>query len=103
MKTVIMLSVVASVLLWPGPGLASNETEALVAKAKEIVTPRTVQGGKSLQDIFAWFAKVEQIGDAELNFQLLRAGTQYMKIDAGEQPWRYIGAGKTVSVHTGEK
>lgn len=103
MKTVIMLSVVASVLLWPGLGLASNETEALVAKAKEIVTPRTVQGGKSLQDIFAWFAKVEQIGDAELTFQLLRAGTQYMKIDAGEQPWRYIGAGKTVSVHTGEK
>ena len=72
MKTVIMLSVVASVLLWPGPGLASNETEALVAKAKEIVTPRTVQGGKSLQDIFAWFAKVEQIGDAELNLKYQR-------------------------------
>lgn len=103
MKTVIMLSVVASVLPWPGLGLASNEAEALVAKAREIVAPRTVQGGNTLQDVFAWFAKVEQIGDAELTFQLLRAGTQYMKIDTGEHSWRYIGAGKTVSVHQGEK
>ena len=65
--------------------------------------PRTIPGGKSLQDVFEWFEKVEQNGDEELTFQLLRAGTQYIKIDTGEHSWRCIGAGKTVSVHPGEK
>lgn len=103
MKTVIVLSVVASVLPLSGPGLASNEIEALVAKVKEITTLRAVQGGKTLQDIFAWFAKVEQIGDEELTVRLLRAGTQYIKIDTGEHSWRYIGAGKSVSLRPSEK
>lgn len=91
---------------WTG-GAASEDREAklaeIVAKVREITEHREVQGGKSLSDVFSWFAKVEANGELGLSMRLMKARTQDVKIYTGEHSWKKIGAGNTVNIRAGEK
>ena len=86
---------------------ASEDREAklaeIAAKVREIVEHREVPGGKSLSDVFSWFAKVEPEGESGLSLRLMKARTQSVKIYTGEHSWKYIGAGNTVNIRSGEK
>ena len=75
----------------------------IAAKYREIVEHREVQGGKSLSDVFSWFAKVEANGELGLSMRLMKARTQDVKIYTGEHSWKKIGAGNTVNIRAGEK
>ena len=80
------------------------EREKLLAEIRELVEPKTIPGGKSLQDIFGmWFAKVDQTPDYGLSLRLMRGGTQHVKTHApsGKQGWNYIGGGNTVTIAPG--
>lgn len=86
---------------------ASEDRQAqlaeIAAKYREIVEHREVQGGKSLSDVFSWFAKVEANGELGLSMRLMKARTQDVKIYTGEHSWKKIGAGNTVNIRAGEK
>ena len=91
---------------WTG-GAASEDREAkqaeIVAKYREIVEHREVPGGKSLPDVFSWFAKIEPQGESGLSMRLMKARTQGVNIYTGEHSWKSIGAGNTVNIRSGEK
>ena len=86
---------------------ASEDREArlaeIAAKYREIVEHREVPGGRSLQDVFGWFAKVEPQGGSGLCMRLMKARTQSVKVYTGEHSWKKIGAGSTVNIRSGEK
>ena len=97
-------------LLWAAActsNAASEDREArlaeIVAKYREIVEHREVPGGKTLSDVFCWFAKVDVQGDSGLSMRLMKARTQSVKVYTGEHSWKYIGAGNTVNIRSGEK
>ena len=75
----------------------------IVARYREIVEHREVQGGKSLPDVFSWFAKIEPQGESGLSMRLMKARTQGVNIYTGEHSWKSIGAGNTVNIRSGEK
>jgi hypothetical protein len=75
----------------------------IVARYREIVEHREVQGGKSLSDVFNWFAKVEANGELGLLMRLMKARTQGVNVYTGEHSWKAIGAGNTVNIRSGEK
>ena len=91
---------------WTG-GAASEDREAkqaeIVAKYREIVEHREVPGGKSLPDVFSWFAKIEPQGESGLSMRLMKARTQGVNVYTGEHSWKAIGAGSTVNIRSGEK
>ena len=97
-------------LLWAAActsNAASEDREAklaeIAAKVREIVEHREVPGGKTLSDVFCWFAKVDVQGDSGLSMRLMKARTQSVKVYTGEHSWKYIGAGNTVNIRSGEK
>ena len=97
-------------LLWAAActsNAASEDREAklaeIVARYREIVEHREVPGGKTLSDVFCWFAKVDVQGDSGLSMRLMKARTQSVKVYTGEHSWKYIGAGNTVNIRSGEK
>ena len=75
----------------------------IAAKYRDIVEHREVPGGKSLQDVFSWFAKVEPQGESGLYMRLMKARTQGVKVYTGERSWKKIGAGNAVNIRSGEK
>lgn len=75
----------------------------IAAKVREIVEHREVPGGKTLSDVFCWFAKVDVQGDSGLSMRLMKARTQSVKVYTGEHSWKKIGAGNTVNIRSGEK
>ena len=75
----------------------------IAAKYRDIVEYREVPGGKSLQDVFSWFAKVEPQGESGLYMRLMKARTQGVNVYTGEHSWKAIGAGNTVNIRSGEK
>ena len=75
----------------------------IAAKYRDIVEYREVPGGKSLQDVFSWFAKVEPQGESGLYMRLMKARTQSVKVYTGGRPWKKIGAGNAVNIRSGEK
>ena len=75
----------------------------IVARYREIVEHREVQGGKSLPDVFSWFAKIEPQGESGLSMRLMKARTQGVNVYTGEHSWKAIGAGNTVNIRSGEK
>lgn len=80
------------------------DREALIAKVRDVVEPRTIPGGKSLQDMFGmWFAKVDSLGEDGLSLKLMRGGTQRVNIYRDEHSWDRVGAGSTVFIRSGEK
>lgn len=82
----------------------SAEVEKVIAEIKAIVEPRTLPGGKSLQDIFGmWFAKVDWTDENGLSVRLMRGGTHTVKIYTGEHSWERIGAGNTVNIGSGDR
>lgn len=91
---------------WTGCA-ASEDRQAqlaeIAAKVREIVEHREVSGGKTLSDVFCWFAKVDVQGDSGLSMRLMKARTQSVKVYTGEHSWKYIGAGNTVNIRSGEK
>ena len=91
---------------WTGCA-ASEDREAklaeIVARYREIVEHREVPGGKTLSDVFCWFAKVDVQGDSGLSMRLMKARTQSVKVYTGEHSWKKIGAGNTVNIRSGEK
>ena len=86
---------------------ASEDREAklaeIAAKYREIVEHREEPGGKSLQDVLSWFAKVEPQGESGLYMRLMKARTQSVKVYTGERSWKKIGAGNAVDIRSGEK
>ena len=97
-------------LLWAAActsNAASEDREAklaeIAAKVREIVEHREVPGGKTLSDVFCWFAKVDVQGDSGLSMRLMKARPQSVKVYTGEHSWKYIGAGNTVNIRSGEK
>ena len=82
----------------------SAEVEKVIAEIKAIVEPRTLPGGKSLQDIFGmWFAKVDRTDEDGLSVRLMRGGTHTVNIYTGEHSWERIGAGNTVNIGSGDR
>ena len=75
----------------------------IAAKYRDIVEYREVPGGKSLQDVFSWFAKVEPQGESGLYMRLMKARTESVKVYTGERSWKKIGAGNAVNIRSGEK
>jgi hypothetical protein len=75
----------------------------IAAKYRDIVEYREVPGGKSLQDVFSWFAKVEPQGESGIYMRLMKARTQGVKVYTGERSWKKIGAGNAVNIRSGEK
>ena len=75
----------------------------IVARYREIVEHREEPGGKSLQDVLSWFAKVEPQGESGLCMRLMKARTQGVNVYTGEHSWKAIGAGNTVNIRSGEK
>ena len=97
-------------LLWAAActsNAASEDREAklaeIAAKVREIVEHREEPGGKTLSEVFCWFAKVDVQGDSGLSMRLMKARTQSVKVYTGEHSWKYIGAGNTVNIRSGEK
>ncbi len=106
MKTRIVVIGLLLTAAWTG-NAASEDLEAkraeIAAKVREIVEHREVPGGKALQDVFSWFAKVEPQGETGLSLRLMKARTQDVKIYTGEHSWKKIGAGNTVNIRSGER
>jgi len=106
MKTRIVVIGLLLASAWTG-GAASEDRETrlaeITAKVREIVEHREVPGGKSLSDVFSWFARVEPEGESGLSMRLMKARTQSVKIDTSEHSWEYIGAGNTVYIRSSEK
>ena len=106
-----ILACCAIIVMFSIPALAclalagkDADKETLIAKVRDVVEPRTIPGGKSLQDMFGvWFAKVDVQGDSGFSMRLMKARTQSVKVYTGEHSWKKIGAGNTVSIRSGEK